>query len=41
MSAAVTLAFGAGLLATVNPCGFALLPGFLSFYLGGSEGKGL
>lgn len=36
MSAAVTLAFGAGLLATVNPCGFALLPGFLSFYVGGS-----
>ncbi len=39
MSAAVTLAFGAGLLATVNPCGFALLPGFLSFYLGGSDGE--
>jgi len=39
VSAAVTLAFGAGLLATVNPCGFALLPGFLSFYLGGSEGE--
>lgn len=40
MTAAVTLAFGAGLLATVNPCGFALLPGFLSFYLGGSEAEG-
>lgn len=37
MSTVVTLAFGAGLLATVNPCGFALLPGFLSLYLGGSE----
>ncbi|MBA2637382.1 MAG: cytochrome C biogenesis protein [Solirubrobacterales bacterium] len=37
MSTAVTLAFGAGLLATVNPCGFALLPGFLSFYLGGCD----
>lgn len=37
MSAAVTLAFGAGLLATVNPCGFALLPSFLSFYLGADE----
>lgn len=28
------LAFGAGLLATVNPCGFALLPSFVSYYLG-------
>ncbi len=37
MSAAITLAFGAGLLATVNPCGFALLPGFLSFYLGADD----
>lgn len=37
MSAAVALAFGAGLLATVNPCGFALLPSFLSFYLGADE----
>jgi cytochrome c-type biogenesis protein len=39
VSAAITLAFGAGLLATVNPCGFALLPGFLSFYLGDSNGE--
>jgi cytochrome c biogenesis protein CcdA len=37
VSTAVTLAFGAGLLATVNPCGFALLPSFLSFYLGADE----
>lgn len=37
MSAAVTLAFAAGLLATVNPCDFALLPSFLSFYLGADE----
>lgn len=37
MSTAVTLAFGAGLLATVNPCGFALLPGFLSFYLAADD----
>lgn len=27
-------AFGAGLLATVNPCGFAMLPAFLAYYLG-------
>jgi cytochrome c biogenesis protein CcdA len=26
--------FGAGMAATVNPCGFALLPAYLSFYLG-------
>lgn len=37
MSGAITLAFGAGLLATVNPCGFALLPGFLSFYLAADD----
>lgn len=30
----LALAFGAGLAATVNPCGFALLPSFISFYLG-------
>src|SRR5712691_5401177 len=28
------LAFAAGLVATVNPCGFAMLPSFVSFYLG-------
>lgn len=39
MSAAVSFAFGAGLLATVNPCGFALLPSFLGFYLGADEGQ--
>lgn len=27
-------AFGAGMMSTVNPCGFALLPGYLSIYLG-------
>ncbi|HLH64868.1 MAG TPA: cytochrome c biogenesis protein CcdA [Solirubrobacteraceae bacterium] len=37
MSAAATFAFGAGLLATVNPCGFAMLPGFLSLYLGSAD----
>ncbi|MDE3077169.1 MAG: hypothetical protein KGJ86_17265, partial [Chloroflexota bacterium] len=26
-------AFGAGLLAAVNPCGFAMLPGFMALYL--------
>jgi cytochrome c biogenesis protein CcdA len=34
---AVSLAFLAGNLATVNPCGFAMLPAFLSFYVGADE----
>jgi cytochrome c biogenesis protein CcdA len=38
LSAALALAFGAGLLATVNPCGFALLPSFLGLYVGAAEG---
>ncbi|MEZ5321503.1 MAG: cytochrome c biogenesis protein CcdA [Microthrixaceae bacterium] len=32
--AALTLAFSAGMVAAVNPCGFALLPAYLSYYLG-------
>ena len=27
----LTLAFGAGVLSTLNPCGFALLPAFVSY----------
>lgn len=38
MSAEVAFAFGAGLVATANPCGFAMLPSFLAFYLGANEG---
>jgi cytochrome c-type biogenesis protein len=39
------LAFTAGLVATINPCGFAMLPAYLSYYLGmddedGSPGVG-
>jgi cytochrome c biogenesis protein CcdA len=30
----VGYAFGSGMLATVNPCGFALLPAYISLYLG-------
>src|SRR5579859_1685645 len=30
-------AFSAGLLASVNPCGFAMLPGFVAYYLGSQE----
>lgn len=33
----LAVAFIAGGLSTVNPCGFALLPAFLSFYVGAEE----
>ncbi|MCH9044512.1 MAG: cytochrome c biogenesis protein CcdA [SAR324 cluster bacterium] len=33
----VGYAFGAGMMSTVNPCGFALLPVYLSLYLGTQE----
>ncbi|MCI0395252.1 MAG: cytochrome c biogenesis protein CcdA [Chloroflexi bacterium] len=33
----LAFAFTAGLLATVNPCGWAMLPSFLSYYLGTRE----
>jgi len=33
----LAFAFGAGLLATVNPCGWAMLPAFVSYYLGTRE----
>jgi cytochrome c-type biogenesis protein len=29
--------FGAGMVSTVNPCGFSLLPAYLSLYLGGRD----
>jgi cytochrome c-type biogenesis protein len=31
-------AFGVGMVAAVNPCGFAMLPAYLSLYLGTEEG---
>jgi len=34
VSGSLALAFGAGLLSTVNPCGIAMLPGFMSLYTG-------
>jgi cytochrome c-type biogenesis protein len=34
------LAFTAGLVATINPCGFAMLPAYLSYFLGLDEGAG-
>jgi len=30
-------AFGAGIVAAINPCGFAMLPAYLSLYLGNRE----
>lgn len=33
----VGYAFGAGMVAAVNPCGFALLPAYLGLYLGAGE----
>jgi cytochrome c-type biogenesis protein len=33
----LAFAFGAGALATVNPCGFAVLPAFLAYYLGDED----
>lgn len=39
MTALLIPAFIAGLVATVNPCGFAMLPAYLSFFVG-SEGSG-
>lgn len=37
IDAPLGLAFAAGLVATVNPCGFAMLPAYLSFFLGLEE----
>jgi cytochrome c-type biogenesis protein len=34
-------AFGAGMVATVNPCGVLLLPSLVAFYLGGGDEAGL
>lgn len=34
MSAAIAFAASAGMLAAFNPCGFALLPGYLTTFLG-------
>jgi cytochrome c-type biogenesis protein len=37
MTGAMTFAFGAGLLATVSPCAFVMLPSFLAMSLGAAE----
>jgi cytochrome c biogenesis protein CcdA len=33
----ILFAFTAGMLASVNPCGFAMLPAFISYYLSGED----
>ena len=33
-------AFGAGMVATVNPCGFVMLPAYLGMYVGDGQGDG-
>jgi cytochrome c biogenesis protein CcdA len=35
--AALAFAFSAGMLASVNPCGFAMLPTFITYYLTGGD----
>jgi cytochrome c biogenesis protein CcdA len=37
IEAPLALAFAAGLVATVNPCGFAMLPAYLSYFIGLNE----
>ena len=32
-------AFGAGMVSAVNPCGFAMLPVYLTLYLGAENGS--
>lgn len=39
IDAPVAFAFAAGLVATVNPCGFAMLPAYLSYFMGLEEGE--
>ena len=38
MDAPLAWAFATGMAATVNPCGFALLPTYLTYYLGLDDG---
>lgn len=37
VDAPLALAFTAGMVATVNPCGFAMLPAYLSWFVGGDS----
>lgn len=39
IEAPLAVAFAAGLVATVNPCGFAMLPAYLSYFMGIDAGE--
>lgn len=39
IQAPLALAFAAGMVATVNPCGFAMLPAYLSYFMGLDDGE--
>jgi cytochrome c-type biogenesis protein len=39
MTALLATAFTAGLVATVNPCGFAMLPAYLGYFIGLDDGE--
>lgn len=41
MNSAIVYAFGVGMVATFNPCGFAMLPAYLSYFLGLESANGL
>jgi cytochrome c-type biogenesis protein len=39
VNAAIAFAFTAGLIAAVNPCGFAMLPAYVGFFLGSGDDR--
>ena len=41
MNSSILYAFSVGMVATFNPCGFAMLPAWLSYFLGLENAKGL
>ena len=41
MNSSVVYAFSVGMVATFNPCGFAMLPAYLSYFLGLENAQGL
>jgi len=41
IEAPLALAFAAGLVATLNPCGFAMLPAYLSYFMGTNQEEDL
>lgn len=41
MNSSIAYAFGVGMVATFNPCGFAMLPAYLSYFLGLENADGL